>query len=354
MEYFFKRLLRNASVATGVLFGVAKKIDYKTLSRYMLRINEMQDLNSIIQETSLCLKDILNYGLFAFAVQDDDKVDVWIDPSIYKKTMGKIIKTDFGARGKLKTHPLHESREKRGNPVTFHTTDLISYVLMDGKYYAKLYILPDRRMFLYHNEIINIIVKSLGISLANLMNIKRLESAAAFDSMTNCYNRREFNRLIEHNIASAKRYNRDLSIIMLDLDHFKGVNDQFGHLIGDLVLRKVAEAIQLKIRKGDYLSRYGGEEFVLVLPDTKRTRAMELAERLKQVLYALRVKTPEGDTVKITASFGVASLRKDDDREGLIKKADDMLYKAKAAGRNRVMPQIKLLDSLTEYRSQDE
>jgi diguanylate cyclase (GGDEF)-like protein len=225
---------------------------------------------------------------------------------------------------------------------------------MDGKYYANLYILPDRRMFLYHNEIINIIVKSLGISLANLMNIKRLESAAAFDSMTNCYNRREFNRLIEHNIANAKRHQRDLSIIMFDLDHFKGVNDQFGHLVGDLVLRKVAEAIQLKIRKGDYLSRYGGEEFVLVLPDTKRTRAMELAERLKQVVHSLRVKTPEGDTVKITSSFGVASLRKDDDRQGLIKKADDMLYKAKAAGRNRVMPQIKLLDSLTEFRSQDE
>ena len=354
MKSFFKRLLRNVSVATGVLFGVAKKIDYKTLNRFMLRINEMQDLNSIIQETSLCLKDILNYRLFAFAVQDDEKVDVWIDPSIYKKPMGKIIKNDFETRGNLETHPLLESRDDQGDPVTFHTTDLISYVLMDGKYYAKLYILPDRRMFLYHNEIINIIVKSLGISLANLMNIKRLESAAAFDAMTNCYNRREFNRLIEHNIASAKRYQRNLSIIMFDLDHFKRVNDQYGHLVGDLVLRKVAEAIQSKIRKGDYLSRYGGEEFVLVLPDTKRTRAMELAERLKQVVAALQIKTPEGDTVKITASFGVASLRKDDDREGLIKKADDMLYKAKAAGRNRVMPQIKLLDSLPEHRSQDD
>ena len=354
MEYFFKRLLRNASVATGVLFGVAKKIDYKTLSRYMLRINEMQDLNSIIQETSLCLKDILNYRLFAFAVQDDDNVDVWIDPSIYKKSMGKIIKNDFGTRGKLKTHPFNESTEKRGNPVTFHTTDLISYVLMDGKYYAKLYILPDRRMFLYHNEIINIIVKSLGISLANLMNIRRLENAAAFDPMTNCYNRREFNRLIEHNIANAKRYSRDLSIIMVDLDHFKRVNDRFGHLMGDLVLKKVAEAIQATIRKGDYLSRYGGEEFVLVLPDTKRTRAMELAERLKQVVGALRIKTSGGDIVRITASFGVAALRKEDDREGLIKIADDMLYKAKAAGRNKVMPQIKLLNSQTEYRSQGE
>ena len=150
MKSFFKRLLRNVSVATGVLFGVAKKIDYKTLNRFMLRINEMQDLNSIIQETSLCLKDILNYRLFAFAVQDDEKVDVWIDPSIYKKPMGKIIKNDFETRGNLETHPLLESRDDQGDPVTFHTTDLISYVLMDGKYYAKLYILPDRRMRLVH------------------------------------------------------------------------------------------------------------------------------------------------------------------------------------------------------------
>ena len=141
---------------------------------------------------------------------------------------------------------------------------------------------------------------------------------------------------------------------MFDLDHFKSVNDQFGHLVGDLVLKQVAEAVHLKIRKGDYLSRYGGEEFVLVLPDTRRTRAMELAERLKLVIGALRIKTPEGDTVKITASFGVAALKKDDDREGLIKKADDMLYKAKAAGRNKVMPQIKLINSPTEFRSQDE
>ena len=330
-------------MATGLVFGISKKLDYKTLSRYMLRISEVQDLNGILQEASQCLKDILNYRLFAFAIQDEGKLDVWIDPSIYKKPIRKIIEKDFGIRDKYTTHYLKDNPESQPNTVTFHSTDLISYVLMDGKYFAKLYILPDRKILFYHSEIINTIVKTLGIALTNYMNIKCLQNAAAFDPMTNCYNRREFERLIEHNLANSQRYNRDLSIIMLDLDHFKIVNDQHGHLVGDLVLKRVSEAILSKIRKGDYLARYGGEEFVLVLSDTKRPRAMELAERLKQVLNTLEIKTADGEIVKITASFGVASLRNSSDKDTLLKEADAMLYQAKASGRNQVMPQMKLL-----------
>jgi len=320
-------------------------MDYQTLSRYMLRISQMQDLNSILQEASRCLKIILHYRLFAFAIQDEGKLDVWIDPNIFKDPFRKIIDKDFGIRDNYTTHHFKQNTPPRSKTMTFHSTDLISYVLMDGKYFAKLYILPERKMRFYHSEIINIIVKTLGISLTNHMNIKSLKNAAAFDPMTNCYNRREFERLIEHNIASAKRYNRDMSVIMMDLDHFKKVNDKYGHLAGDMVLKKVAEAVHSKIRKGDYLTRYGGEEFVLVLPDTKRPRAMELAERLKQVIQNLEVKTDAGAIVRITSSFGVASLRDNNERDSLLEEADAMLYQAKAGGRNRVMPQIKLLQA---------
>lgn len=337
----------------GVFFGISKKMDYKTLSRYMLRINEMQDLDGILKEASQCLKIILNYRLFAFAMQDEGQLEVWIDPNIYKDPFRKIIEKDFGIRNDYAMHHFEQDAPQRSNTVTFHSTDLISYVLMDGKYFAKLYILPDRKMLLHYSEIINIIVKTLGISLTNHMHIKSLQNAAAFDPMTNCYNRREFERLIEHNIANARRYNRDLSVIMLDLDHFKNVNDKYGHLVGDLVLTRVVEAISGKIRKGDYLARYGGEEFVLVLPDTKRRRAMELAERLKQVIRNLEIKT-DSDTVRITASFGVASLRERQERDGLLEEADSMLYQAKAAGRDRVMPQIKLLQTDAKNDSQNQ
>ena len=345
MKHLIKKIFENIPLASRILFGVSQKLDYKTLSRYMLRINEKQELVEILQEVSQCLKDILNYRLFAFAIQDEDKLDVWIDPRVYKHPMRKIIEQDFSVQGVSNFHHIHDETGDRINTVTFHSTDLISYVLMDGKYFAKLYILPDRKMLFYHNDIINIVVKSLGISLTTYQNIKHLESAAAFDSMTNCYNRREFDRLIEHNIANANRYNRDLSIIMFDLDHFKKVNDKYGHLAGDTVLKEVAQAILSKIRRGDYLARYGGEEFVIVLPDTKRPRAMELAERLKQEVENLTITTRDKETIKITASFGVTSLKNQSDKTALLKQADSMLYKAKQSGRNIVMPQMKLLNS---------
>jgi diguanylate cyclase (GGDEF)-like protein len=345
MKNSIKKIFENIPLASRILFGISQRLDYKTLSRYMLKINEKQELSEILQEVSQCLKDILNYRVFAFAIQGGDKVDVWIDPRIYKHPMRKIIEQDFSDKGLSKFHHIHEETDNRGKPVTFHSTDLISYVLMDGKYFAKLYILPDRKMLFYHNDIINIVVKSLGISLTNYHNIKHLESAAAFDAMTNCYNRREFDRLIEHNIANANRYNRNLSIIMFDLDHFKKVNDKYGHLAGDTVLKEVAQAILSKIRRGDYLARYGGEEFVIVLPDTKRPRAMELAERLKQEVENLEITTRDKETIKITASFGVTSLKSQSDRTALLKQADTMLYKAKQSGRNIVMPQMKLLNT---------
>jgi diguanylate cyclase (GGDEF)-like protein len=174
------------------------------------------------------------------------------------------------------------------------------------------------------------------------MNLKNLENAAAFDPLTNCYNRREFSRLIEHNIANAQRYGKDLSIIMFDMDHFKKINDTYGHQGGDIVLKKVCQVIRSGIRKGDYLSRYGGEEFVLVLPDTKMTRAMELAERLRKTIENQPIKISEETDIKTTASFGVAALRSDSDKGTLLQEVDAMLYKAKTSGRNTVMPALKV------------
>ncbi len=350
MKQRLKNIIKYVPLVSRILFGVSRKLDYKTLSRYLIRINEQKGLAEILQEASQCLKDILNYRLFAFAIQDKEQLDVWIDPKVYKQPVRKIIEQDFNVRGRgsLNFHHLHAETAPRNTTVTFDSTDLISYVLMDSKYFAKLYILPEKKMLFYHNEIINTIVKSLGISLTNYMNIKRLENAAAFDPMTNCYNRREFDRLIEHNIANATRYNRDLSVIMFDLDHFKKVNDQYGHLAGDTVLKKVSAAILAKIRKGDYLARYGGEEFIIVLPDTKRPRAMELAERLKQVVENLTIETRDGEIIQITASFGVAALKNNSDKVSLIEQADGMLYKAKVSGRNMVMPQMKLLNAQSQ------
>jgi diguanylate cyclase (GGDEF)-like protein len=316
------------------------------LSRYILGISQMKDLDAILLEASRCLKEILDYRLFAFAVQADDRQDVWIDPRIYRKLLRNIIERDFGNTDGTEIHYIHKDYDDFDDMdmVSFKKEDLISFVLMDDKCYAKLYLLPNRKMLRYHTDIIQIITNTLGAALSNYMNIKNLRTAAAFDPLTGCYNRREFDRLVGHNISNAHRHGKDLSLIMFDIDHFKRINDTYGHPTGDEVLKAISREFNARIRKGDYLSRYGGEEFVLVLPDTKMAGALDIAERLRKRVENIRIETTDGIAVQVTASFGISTLRPQSDKDQLIKEADAFLYQAKAGGRNRIMPQQRLYD----------
>ena len=342
MKPALTKMMKNAISVTGMLFGIAKKIDYKTLNHYIIGMNECLTLDNILLEASRCLKDILNYQLFAFAVQNQDRLEVWIDPRMYQQPLSKVIERDFGANSAQHVHFFNDDSDNAGMQMTFNGASLVSHVIMNPHGLARLYILPKRRMLPYHDEILDTIVKTLGVALNNYMNIKRLESDVALDSLTGCYNRREFDRLIEHQIAAALRHEKTVSLIMFDIDHFKQINDTFGHPAGDAVLAQVAAAIRNAIRKGDYLVRYGGEEFVVVLPDTRIRRAMGLAGRLRRILETLDIRLPDGKIIRKTASFGVASLKPGWDGQRLLKEADTMLYQAKALGRNAVMPKFDL------------
>lgn len=333
-----KQFIRNATTAANIILGVARQIDYKALNRYILAINESSTLDHILLEASRCLKDILNYHLFAFAVQDAEKLNVWIDPRIYQAPLKQVLKRDFGSIDHLQVHTINEETDNGRGVLSFDSEELLSYSLIDNGCMARMYVLPERKMLPYHVEILDIVVKTLGLALKNYISIKRLEDDAALDALTGCYNRREFDRLVGHHIAGAQRNGRALSIIMLDVDHFKQVNDTHGHLAGDAVLKAISRTVSGAIRKGDYLARYGGEEFVVVLPDTEIRRATELAERLRALIENLEIPLPNGETIQKTASFGVAALRESKDLESLVQAADERLYAAKKAGRNRVMP----------------
>ena len=152
------------------------------------------------------------------------------------------------------------------------------------------------------------------------------------DYLTNSYNRRYFTQKLEEEIERAKRAGSDFSLIMLDIDRFKSINDRFGHNAGDLVLKSVAELIKNRIRKIDTLARWGGEEFVLLLPDTPVENAARLAEELRESLSRLDIP----GVASVTASFGVAGYRPGDTIDALTHRADDLMYEAKAAGRNCV------------------
>jgi diguanylate cyclase (GGDEF)-like protein len=153
---------------------------------------------------------------------------------------------------------------------------------------------------------------------------------ALTDQLTGVSNRRKLYMDLHHEIESARRYDHPLSVILFDLDHFKKINDSHGHDRGDEVLREVVKEISPLLRKIDHFGRWGGEEFILIAPETTLDRASNLAERLR---HAIANISPENE---ITASFGTAEHTPDDTPESFIKRADEALYTAKAAGRNRV------------------
>ncbi|MEO5795119.1 MAG: diguanylate cyclase [Rhodoferax sp.] len=159
------------------------------------------------------------------------------------------------------------------------------------------------------------------------------------DPLTGCFNRRTLEPRLQDEIERAHRYQRPFSVICLDLDHFKKINDQYGHPAGDAVLRATAEHLRNATRfRLDWTVRMGGEEFLVVLPETVLATARQNAERLRQLLQAEPVWF-EGQRIGLTASFGVAQWQPEQSASDLVQQADALLYQAKAAGRNRVFPE---------------
>jgi diguanylate cyclase (GGDEF)-like protein len=179
--------------------------------------------------------------------------------------------------------------------------------------------------------------------------MENLKNAAVIDSLTGCYNRREFENQINRHIATTTRHGHHLSLFMFDLDFFKKINDTHGHLGGDLVLKEISLLVKDNMRKGDVLARYGGEEFIAILPETNKTKAMELADRLRSKIAAIRIPY-NGNIIRVTASFGVAELLPNADMNKIIQDADAMLYKAKVNGRNTVMPGLIKICSPSEAK----
>jgi diguanylate cyclase (GGDEF)-like protein/PAS domain S-box-containing protein len=165
---------------------------------------------------------------------------------------------------------------------------------------------------------------------------EKLKRLATTDILTGAYNRTVFDEIISREMERVKRYNKSLSVIMFDIDHFKKVNDKFGHNFGDSVLNKIADIVKKTIRKIDYFIRWGGEEFIIISAETDRKQAYVLAERLRKGIE----KFTFNNIAQITISCGVAEFKKDDNENTLIKKADDAMYKAKRKGRNRTIMSV--------------
>lgn len=164
----------------------------------------------------------------------------------------------------------------------------------------------------------------------------KLMQMAKTDGLTGIYNRRYLDSRLTEEIERSRRHGNPLSVMMLDIDHFKVINDTHGHLCGDYVLRKISERLQTIVRTSDILGRYGGEEFCCVLPESSFEQAVVLAERCCRQVSDSELSCTTDHQTRVTVSIGVTALYRDDSLDSLIKRADDALYQAKRNGRNRV------------------
>lgn len=171
-------------------------------------------------------------------------------------------------------------------------------------------------------------------AIQNAHHFEKAQQLAYIDGLTGIYNRRYFEMEISSEIERASRYNGSLAVIMIDIDNFKRLNDEFGHLLGDEVLRQVSNAFGQQLRKVDVVCRYGGEEFAILVPQTSGGNALEVAEKLRRMVETYRFP---GVPVKVTISAGVAEFpAHGKTRDELVAAADAALYASKEAGRNRV------------------
>lgn len=184
----------------------------------------------------------------------------------------------------------------------------------------------------YHDRLEKSIAQLKVENIERQRAAEELEELSITDPLTSIYNRRKFNKLLASEVERSKRYQTNLSIIMCDIDHFKKINDTYGHDVGDKALQVFSEKINKNIREIDMFARWGGEEFMILMPNVSIDDACSVAEKLRKVITSTEVKKLDS----ITASFGVTDLHEDETAESFIKRVDLAMYKAKNNGRNNV------------------
>ena len=277
-----------------------------------------------LQNCENCLKD----SRFSY----DEKQDKSMLP-------GSIISVPVYAAGDDLIGVLNISHHEVSYFTEWHVRMLVIYKNMLGQ------LITNFRLFQHMDEQISLRTVKLEKTMADLQSLKEhYQSISMIDQLTNLYNRRYFYEQVELALANIKRYGRPLCVLMLDLDHFKAVNDNYGHGFGDHVLVKVSEALKIQARDTDILVRYGGEEFVIIFNNTNCSNGELFADRIRKTIELLEWETQED--FKQTVSIGLYCLNDGccpTNEDGainidrIIQNADTALYVAKLHGRNQVV-----------------
>ncbi len=212
-------------------------------------------------------------------------------------------------------------------------------ILLRNEIFGIIVLICEKTNFYLDNEVgmLFSFAGQAGMALENAKLFEEVKKLATIDSLTKLYNRRYFYEMAEREFYESKKFDVPLSVIMVDIDNFKKINDNYGHNIGDEFIKYVAEKAGKGVRKTDIICRYGGEEFIILLPSTDVDTALIVAERIRKSIESDWIDTKDFGKLFITSSLGVSSKREDTENiEQLIHIADEALYMAKEKGRNRV------------------
>ena len=289
------------------------------------------ELDSILDFSVKFLKDsfkINRCGIIIFdqaqkATDKNHELDLKLAGDV-KKTGNSLI---INNADKTEEYSLYRSKKIIAFPLEFKNNILGALI-----FGADDYNLDDNE-----KKFLSTIIQQLNLSIENCILYKNIENQAITDPLTQVYNRRYFMEVFDRELERTKRNDRELSVIILDIDHFKAYNDNYGHLGGDELLREIVKVVKENLRVPDTLARYGGEEFVILLPETNQYQALHVAERIRKNVEDYNFN----NNTKVTVSLGICTSNcKSYDCLKILGQADRMLYKSKNEGRNKIFNNV--------------
>ncbi len=329
----FSRLAVTLSGSPTSLTNPAKELTALTFLHDFIDSLELQKPAAMVVSAARQLAHLNpDSTLVLFSIKDQEKIMVVAGTKPSSLTnkeileLGKKFHTPKVTDATLKRKRLSSEPRK---------TLAVSAATEPGSKSGQLILYSTIRPTPKESQLINYCLQHLEKRLNETRNWQELEKANRIDNLTGLHNRRHFDEIIKKECERADRYHRPTSLIMLDLDYFKKVNDNFGHQTGDMVLEKLGKVMLAQVRHCDSPCRYGGEEFAIILPETGLFEAKRIAERLRREIERQNIVTHNNIHLKITASLGISSTE-DICTFDLVAAADQALYRAKEGGRNQI------------------
>jgi diguanylate cyclase (GGDEF)-like protein len=356
--YYASRLAKEAQLAekVGVLSRnlVSMKEELSFFEDINKALTSSRDINGILVTIMKRVKEMTGAKAWSILLVDEETGDLLFEKATggASKSIKKLrLKPGEGIAGWVaqKGAPLavpdvdKDSRfsSKVDRYSRFKTKSVMcAPIVSKGRTIGVLEVINKRNGGSFTEVDLNILLKLVNqaaLAVERLLLHQKLEELVVTDDLTNLFNTRHLNRSIENEVQRSMRYSTAVSLIFMDLDYFKDINDNYGHLVGSKVLVEVGQILINQLRSIDTVARYGGDEFVIVLPQTMLKNAMVIAERMRKALASHTFLKSEGYSLRLSASFGVASYPESaKSKEDLIKLADESMYSVKKRARNGV------------------